>query len=70
MPNLRWRETTNPRAGLVDDVQRHAAADELAQRLVQRGEVAADAVDVAHLAVAAASAVAMSMLSLCTSRPT
>jgi hypothetical protein len=40
-------------AGLVDDVQRRTAADELAQRLVQRHEVAADAADVPHFAVAA-----------------
>jgi len=38
---------------LVDDVQPMPAADEFAQRLVQRHEVAADAADVPHFAVAA-----------------
>ena len=40
-------------AGLIGDVQRRAAADELAQRLVQRGQVAADAADVSYFALAA-----------------
>ena len=40
-------------AGFIDDVQRMPAADELAQRLVERGQVAADAAHMSNFAVAA-----------------
>ena len=41
------------RAGFVNNVQRMPLAGELAQRLVQRDEVAADAAHMPHLAVTA-----------------
>ena len=41
------------RAGFVDDVQWRAVADELAQRLVQRGKIAPDTAHMPNLAVAA-----------------
>ncbi len=40
-------------AGHVDDVQWRTAADELAQRFVQPGQIAADAAHVADFAVVA-----------------